>query len=643
MLRSLQLDLFRRGLDLAYWIVPHPDLAWQIASHAWETFDTLKQTQDNRSDKNSFIERLKNRKPKHYKMKLEENQLYQLSVLINAESYEREREKTDLSLTCNDVTVHYVKTVALLTLLHNPFHVVVGIGELVFDFETSLNVLQLYFQVRPSDCETKQEDHCRRVKRHLFKELKTRFDPMISVDSGERGRVFFTPARITSQVMELVRQSLGRFAPWDTLCHYCHESLKPELHDDLSCCHILINPDCFMKLNHNTEFGSPWDRLSIPDFKLTQDHDNSPRAEPPRHRPPKWDNVRLEQVLDDLGNKADRRRHLETVAVALIVDGSLLRIINLNTFSTTRLTVSEFSRLLEIHDSETHLLLASQILAEWSVSTKPALVWLGTGQRLEITTSLVEGTGDQEGRFDIEIRHVPVRQWSRVSWLEYLRNPAWRPLVLATSLGILCLVVGLGWFWLIQTQSPEPVAQQFPHLPSTPEPLPSLEPEKVTPPNEATSKKVLPKISPKLNHPIRRPTEKNPCALDSLTRSSRPGGQAADLTNFQRMYLSVEVTTFDQILRSTLVENLGHTQYFSIVSEIDQADALFETTTHSTRRQFIISTRLINASGKVLWARNLTLAQPVSEEMVVAASQKLTRQFINQVAKVKKVSLSSVS
>lgn len=638
MLRSLQLDLFRRGLDLAFWIVPHPDLAWQIASHAWETFDTLKQTQDNRSDKISFIERLKNRKPKHYKMKLEENQLYQLSVLINAESYEREREKTDLSLTCNDVTVHYVKTVALLTLLHNPFHVAVGIGELVFDFEVSKKVLEIYDHIRPDDSETKQEDHCRRIKRNLFLALQSRFDSLVTVRSGERGKLSFTRAPSTPELIELVCQSLRHFAPWDARCHYCHASLRLELLDTLNCCHILINPDCFMKLTHFNKFGSPWDRLSIPDFKLTQDHDNSPRAEPPRHRPPKWDNVRLEQVLDDLGTKADRRRHLEPVAVALIVDGSLLRIINLNTFSTTRLTVSEFSRLLEIRDSETHLLLASQILAEWSVSTKPALVWLGTGQRLEITTSLVKGTGDQEGQFDIEIRHVPARQWNWISWLEYLRNPAWRPLVLATSLGILCLVVGLGWFWLIQTQSPEPVAQHFPHLPSTSEPLPSLEPEKVTPPNEATSKKVLPKISPKPNHPIRRPPEKNPSALDGLTRSSRPEGQDADLTNFQRVYLSVEGTAFDQILRSTLVENLGHTQYFSLVSGIDQADALFETTTHSTRHQFIISTRLINASGKVLWARNQTLAQPVSEEMVVAASQKLTRQFINQVAKVKKVS-----
>ncbi len=632
----VQARLFRRGLDLAYWILPHPELAWQVASQACETLNTLNQTQDYRSEKTSFLERLTNRKVKHYKMKLTSEQLYQLGVLIKADPFERRREQSDVSLNFDDVAVHYVKTVVLLTLFHNPFHVAVGISELIFDYGSSINLLKLYDLLRPADCQSKQEDHCRRVKRNLFMALKTRFDLLVTVCSGERGKHFFARVKSTPPLIELVRQSLQHFAPWDARCQYCHGSLKLEFLDDPGCCHLLINPDCFMKLNHFNRFGSPWNRLSIPDFKLSSNQDQSPPSSPSlRETPPDWDEARINQILDDLRNKADRRKQLQPVAVSVVVDGVILQTLDLNEFSTIRVTAPEFSRLLEIRDAETDLLLISQFLAQWSISTKPCVIPLGTGTRLELKTTLVEAENTEEGQFEIEIRHLPAHSWRWSLWLDQLRNPGWRPFVMATSLGVLCLVIVLGWFWLVQTQTPEPVAQSIPSPHTNQNPLPPDPPVVLPATENSQSEKNHPQNS---SHPVKPPRttkQRSPSPEDFTTRSGSSGDQDVDLASFQSVYLSVEATSFGQTIRTTVMKYLNQSPSVVLVSESDKADTRYEVTTRSSNTHLVIKARLINAGGKILWTKTQTLTQPVSEEMVTTASQDLVATFLTQVEKVR--------
>ncbi|HMW02994.1 MAG TPA: hypothetical protein PKE58_22840, partial [Acidobacteriota bacterium] len=636
MKRPVQAQLFRRGLDLAYWIVPHPELAWQVASQACETLDTLNQTQDYRSEKTSFLERLTNRKVKHYKMKLTSEQLYQLGVLIKAESFERHREQSDASLSVDDVTVHYVKTVVLLTLLHNPFHVAVGVSELIFDYGSSINLLKLYDLLRPADCKSKQEDHCRRAKGSLFKALKLRFDSLVTVCSGERGKHLFTRVKSTPPLVELVRQSLRHFAPWNAQCQYCHGSLKLEFLDDPGCCHILINPDCFMKLNHFNRFGSPWNRLSIPDFKLNSNQDQSPPSSPSlRETPPDWDEARINQILDDLGNQADRRKQLQPVAVSVIVDGVVQQTLYLNEFSAIRVTIPEFSRLLEIRDAETDLLLISQFLAEWSISTNPCVIRLGTGTRLELKTTLVEAGDTEEGQFEIEVRHLPAHSWPWNSWLAQLQTQGGNSFVLATSLGALCLVIVLGWYWLVQTQTPEPVAQSIPSPQTHLVPLPPDPP--VIPPaiKNSQSEKDHPHNSSSSVKPPRTTKPRRPSPEDFTTRSGSSGDQDVDLASFQSVYLSVEAASFDQTIRSTVMKYLNQSPSVVLVPESDKADTRYEVTTRSSNTHLVITARLINVGGKILWTKTQTLTQPVSEEMVTTASQNLVTTFMAQVEKVR--------
>ncbi|MBI4748443.1 MAG: hypothetical protein HY774_08125 [Acidobacteria bacterium] len=634
MLRSLQIEFFRRGLDLAYWILPHPELAWEVASQAWETYDTLNQTQIYRSDKANFLQSLLNRRPRHYKMNLQPGQLYQLSILVKAESVEQEREKTDRDLTPADVTVHYLKTVILLTLLHNPFHVAIGIGEFVFDFGSSINLLKLYDLVHPSDCKTKQEDHCRLKKQKLFKALHQRFESLVTVCSGERGKLFFTRVKSTPPFVELVRQSLRYFAPWDARCQYCHGSLKLEFLDDPGYCHILINPDCFMKLTHLNHFGSPWDRLSIPDFKLASNHDQSPPSSPPhREPPPSWDEARLNQILNDLEHKKDRRKQLHPVAASVVVDGVVVRTLNLNEFSTVRFAVPEFSRLLEIRDTETNLLLVSQFFARWSLSPKPSVILLGTGTRLELMTTLVEDAETEEGRFEIEVRHLPGWKWEWSHWLDQFRYPGWNPLVLTTSLGALCVLLTLGWIWLAQVKRPEPVAHHIPSQPTSP--LPPEPPVTPPPSKNTTSEKDPSRNSPKPVTSPRNTREKHPSPEDFTTRSSGLEDQDIDLSTFQSVYLSVAGTSFDQTIQSRLMKYLNQSPYVLLVPESNKADTRYEVTIRSSKNNLVISARLVNVQGKILWRGEQSLTQPVSEEMVLAASQNLAGTFVTQVERMK--------
>ena len=72
-----------------------------------------------------------------------------------------------------------------------------------------------------------------------------------------------------------------------------------------------------------------------------------------------------------------------------------------------------------------------------------------------------------------------------------------------------------------------------------------------------------------------------------------------------------------------------------LVPGSDQADTRYEVTTQSSDTHLVITARLINVGGKILWTKTQTLTQPVSEEMVTTASQNLVTTFMAQVEKVR--------
>jgi hypothetical protein len=159
----------------------------------------------------------------------------------------------------DDLTVSFIKHIALSILTHNSFYASVGIGRVLFDFETS-EIQELYMLV--AENRAKVDDACRRVKAGFIRTLSARFSPMLrTVDAG-RGEKQFVRRKVDAADFRLSRQCLTRFAPWGVshpLPEGCTADQAARLlsatnatPDDnsleLQRIHVFMDPECYSRL-----------------------------------------------------------------------------------------------------------------------------------------------------------------------------------------------------------------------------------------------------------------------------------------------------------------------------------------------------------------------------------------------------------
>ncbi|MBX7223361.1 MAG: hypothetical protein K1Y36_25840 [Blastocatellia bacterium] len=636
MASEAQKKKLRRGLDLAYWIIPDEETAWKTVTLAAEAIQNFTKRQDERSWYRGFWEK-KGVRVNPTKPFLCDDQPFQVCVLEKIEPFELTQEAAGIRLTDEDFAVRYVKFLVRTAYKANAFHALIGLGKLVFSYSTR-NLIDLNKIIDPLNETKKEEPHYRGKKKKLMATLQERFGTRLEIRKREHSELTFRLMEQPELVREAVKGSLGRFTLWNSFCFNCGPSLSlssashansnknpgsPKLPSqntqaappgaalsENSRCHLIINPECFMKLTNHTGLQSPWERMAIPAFAQTNDHPPGGETKGDRWNPPHWDEAKIDLTLDELRRKADQRKQVEPVLLSVQLDGKVLHRINFDQARQLSFCVPETAGLLEIRDEKTGLLLVSHLLAEWNTAGEPdAFVFRFKGRRvIRLKVLFLEALDPAElGQYSVDIgfKRLAVWEW----WAGLVTLPAWfdlRLAVAATALCFLSTVFGLYWLWSGVPQA-DPIARKTgPVQPPTP----------VTPPTTSQQGQPPPQIEPKATMPTQ-----NSEPLTGITRSAQ--GQAGGLATVKKVMVEAQGFQSDRI-KAVLAEALTSTGPVTVTDEDSLADALVEAQYQDKTGSASIRLRLINSQGKVLWSKTERIFLPPSEENISQAVQNLT-------------------
>ena len=212
-------------------------------------------------------------------------QILQGLIYCESEPLERSQEisggKRASLLGAEDLLVRYIKHLVQISLWRNSFYVTLALCKFLYRYSTA-EVMAIYDLVS-QDSECRLNDcYCRSCKRILLSEIESRFGALISHCRGPRGEKQFVGDEASRSEIDLVRDCLVQFTPWDTACRAPErrELLQPQdLHSpaegvghgsaiEVHRIHSLIHPVCFSRLTRTLGLDPPEQRLVIPRFSL---------------------------------------------------------------------------------------------------------------------------------------------------------------------------------------------------------------------------------------------------------------------------------------------------------------------------------------------------------------------------------------
>lgn len=637
MASEAQKKKLRRGLDLAYWIIPDEETAWKTVTLAAEAIQNFTKRQDERSWYRGFWEK-KGVRVNPTKPFLCDDQPLQVCVLEKIEPFELTQEAAGIRLTDEDFAVRYVKFLVRTAYKANAFHALIGLGKLVFAYSTR-NLIDLNKMIDPLNETKKEEPHYRGKKKKLMAGLQERFGTRLEIRKREHSELTFRLMEQPELVREAVQGSLDRFTLWNSFCFNCGPSLSqstaahansnknpgsPNLPSsktqaappgaalsENSRCHLIINPECFMKLTNHTGLPSPWERMAIPAFAQSNDHPPGDETKGDRWTPPHWDEAKIDLTLDELRRKADQRKQVEPAWLSVQVDGQEFQRVHFDQTNRIQFCVPESAGLLEIRDEHTGLLLASHLFAEWNSSEGEADVFrfrLKGGRTIALKVVYVAPPDESEwGQFSVDLCFLRASTWA---WLSDVT--LWPPSydtrwAMVTAVTVL-LGTAIGLYWLLAgTVQPEPIARQSvpvhppPTVPAQSNPLELLPPHSDgTTPKGGTA-----------------PTE----PATGGTRSVQ--GKAAVLASIKTVLVEVRGATSPE-LEKTILDTIRSASPLTVTDDESLADAMVEAQYQVKTGSNSIRLRLINSQGKVLWSKTEQIFLPPSEENISQAVQNLT-------------------
>ncbi|HYU31953.1 MAG TPA: hypothetical protein VEW48_07305 [Thermoanaerobaculia bacterium] len=241
------------------------------------------------------------------KVELSELQLLQRLVLIASEPYERAGEAAGRT-TQADLVLRFVKHLVRITMKRNSFHVALGLTRVLHDYPAPA-AMDLYGLLLADPGKNPDDPYYRSRKRLLLAELAERFGPLVELVRGPGGEDRFA-SQPSDRFAGLVRQALGRFAPWGG---------EKAADADLRRIFAVLHPPSFDRLLATLRLPRSAERLTLPVFHLDEE------AAPPDDRsdPPDPTCEELAAAQAELARRAQARRQPAPAWLAVRVDGAV--------------------------------------------------------------------------------------------------------------------------------------------------------------------------------------------------------------------------------------------------------------------------------------------------------------------------------
>src|SRR5215470_14421987 len=214
--------LLNRAFDLACFIQRDRDAAVQIVARALSKLEVVATAQGKRLYYKPSGRRWSfHSQAEHFRNRISFNEahLLQRLIYIESEPYEIAQELTNgpNSAGEEDLLIHFIKHVVRKTTKRNSFYVTLGLGRLLHSYTTA-ETMDIYNAVIQDPERVKDDFYFRSRKGALMEELKQRFGSLINIRHGPRGEERFEPNENPSHFVELVRECLSLFTPWNTPC-----------------------------------------------------------------------------------------------------------------------------------------------------------------------------------------------------------------------------------------------------------------------------------------------------------------------------------------------------------------------------------------------------------------------------------------
>jgi hypothetical protein len=586
----------------------------------------------------------------HFRNRISFNEahLFQRLIYIEAEPYEIAQENSDGSNAAReeDLVIHFIKHLVRKTTKRNSFYVTLGLGRLLHSYTTA-ETMDIYNAVIQDPERVKDDFYFRSRKGALMTELKQRFGNMIKVTRGPRGEERFETDQNPGRFVQLVRECLNFFTPWNTPClvpagvdpiregipslsfHGRHAEDTMEVNR----IHALLHPDCFHRLITDLHFDAPDTRLNIPRFFYATDP-NSNGSNGGAHESTLAPDELL-SIKRALENNASRRKSVHAGVLSVLVDGNERASFALEETRSTRFKLDRDAELIEVRSrakSGKELVLALHPVApaEDGQALQPASasITLEGGQKISISVS-----GGSGATVDITFSETnPFR--AALLWLhQQLRlvgsassQLVWnnRTILAPALLALILAVIFLGVIRFARNSNRTPLTPQdqvaMNHRTDALTGNENPSTAKVGNDSSSTSSasepsRQRPSVAPSdRGSSSQKATEKRPdttTAPDTTTeagtdtRGLHVQRSALPLSAIKKIYIEVTGSEISRPeLSKQVSDRLNASREITLVTNRDDADALLQVTLPpgvETESRRSVTAELINRRGLVIW------------------------------------------
>ena len=656
------------AFQLAYFIHPEKPIALRIATEALAKLEIACIAQDKRlyyKPIGRLLSERTQRRKYRTKVSMSELHLLQRLVYIESEPYERAQERSNLStLSEEDMIIRFIKHLVRITIRRNSFYVTLGLSRLLHNYSTA-ETMEIYNLVVQDPERVKDDSYYRSCKGRLMNELRERFGDLLRIVRGQRGEERLHTRDDPDRYIRLVKKCLLLFTPWKTRCvlpetfnpmeetipHFTFEGDDPDKEHpiELNRIHSLLHPDCYSRLIGALGFDPPEKRLALPHFSLSREDHQLPRRD--RYHPPQLAEEEVAAVQNELNERAARRKVTSGRLLLIVVDGIERARLDPIRMRQVRLELEENAELIEVRalDEGGEVVLATCLLTQYEggSSSRPHIrsIVLEGGQKLSFTIALSRNLrGEILGvTVDVEYHEMNLIR-AAARWLRQLKYrvagvwasvnvPALKPALACVLIAASAVIIAFSVRWWRRADS-LPSASPPMELSESRAPEPLLAP--VTPSLEDEPHMDLGregrKSTPAAKRPTRPPSGRvrmKEDAADVPMVPSRPAegvgedvegarGAAirASLISVRRIYVeSLGDDPIGQKARNLLVGRLR--ERFIVTNTRKDADAVIRGIVFVQLEEpsLLLTVRLINAAGDVLWSWSTTrIAARISPE-----------------------------
>lgn len=512
--------LFRRAFELAYFIHPYKNIALGVAESAMHKLDHSFGRQGRRAVYMPSGRRQGHETPARVirtKVSLREEHLLQVLVYAESEPWESSSEQGAGShhVTEEDMVIRFIKHLVQITVRRNSFYVTLGLGRLLYEYNTS-QVRQMYDVLMQDHARFRDNSYLRRQKNLLIQELLHRFNLMIRTITTSQREERFQTQPTTAPLLQLVRECLIRFTPWDTTCVFPEKDFDPvgkipalsftgsnpddEAPVEITRIHTITHPDCFVRLAASLGFPAPDEVLAVPQFFISAD--NETRGD--RFNPPPVPEAQDAELKQSRAERARRRKTFRPGIMRVYVDDVETISLDPRQTDTVKFKISNTAKVIEVRgeDAKGELALGTLAVPFDEIPAGGLLrdsLTLEGGQKLTIALESQPAATEEPDEFNVEICYTETRPLRALAWRlrraelpstdvrienereEWTLRPAY-----AWLLGIIGVVLVVTLFLIWQQRRvreaqlpgrqveivPTPVSQ------ISPEPIPSRSPER---------------------------------------------------------------------------------------------------------------------------------------------------------------------